>query len=249
MSALHPFSLQNKNILITGASSGIGRVIAIESAKLGAKVILTGRNTERLNDTFENLSGKGHKMIVADLNDGKQRDALIQDLPPLDGLVMNAGINKRQLTQYLKSENVELIVNTNLVSPLLLTKDLLKSKKIASEASVVFISSIAAFHSSIGDGVYSATKGAVASYAKVLALELAPRRIRVNTIQPGMVHTALTENGPLSDDDYKKDEQKYPLGRYGRPEDVAFAAIYLLSDASAWMTGTDIKIDGGISLV
>jgi NAD(P)-dependent dehydrogenase (short-subunit alcohol dehydrogenase family) len=111
------------------------------------------------------------------------------------------------------------------------------------------MSSIASYHSSIGDGIYSATKGGIYSFARVLALELSQVAIRVNAIQPGMVRTGLIENGPLSEEDYLKDEKKYPLSRYGRPEEIAHAAVYLLSDAAAWVTGTALVIDGGISLV
>ena len=140
-------------------------------------------------------------------------------------------------------------MRTNLISPILLTKMLLKNKKINKEASIVFTSSIAAYHSSIGDSVYSATKGGIQSFSKVLAMELAGKKIRVNTIQPGMVRTGFVENSVLSAEDYAADEKRYPLGRYGLPEDIAHAAAFLLSDASSWMTGSSIVVDGGISLV
>lgn len=244
-----PFILNNKNVLVTGASSGIGRAIAIECSKMGANVIITGRNKERLNETALLLEGKNNQQIIADMNNEEDVMSLISFLPQLDGLVLNAGVNKRQLSQYIKKEDLALIMNTNLISPVLFMKSVVKEKKLRSLSSVVFISSIAAYHSSLGDGAYSATKGGISSFAKVLALELASRGIRVNTIQPGMVRTSLIENGPLSDDDYLKDEVRYPLGRYGKPEEIAYAAIYLLSDASVWMTGSDLKIDGGISLL
>lgn len=244
-----PFSLANKQILVSGASSGIGRAIAVECSKMGAKLILTGRNVAELEKTLESLNGDGHKSIPADLNSDTDLELLVNQLPGLDGFVSNAGINKRMLCRYIKENDMDLIIKTNLTSPILLTKKLLKSKKINPAASVIFISSIAAFHSSIGDSVYSATKGGIVSYSKVLALELAVSGIRVNTIQPGMIRTSLLENGPLSAEDYAKDEKKYPLARYGAPEEVAYAAVYLLSDATKWMTGTDLVIDGGISLI
>jgi NAD(P)-dependent dehydrogenase (short-subunit alcohol dehydrogenase family) len=176
-------------------------------------------------------------------------EQLISELPELDGIVCNAGVNRRMLTQYVKELDMELILNTNLKAPIQLMKQLLKAKKINAGASVILVSSIAAYHSSIGDGVYSASKGGLSSFSKVLALELASKKIRVNTIQPGMVRTGLTEKSPLSDEDLAKDEARYPLGRYGKPEDIAYSAIYLLSDASQWITGTDLVIDGGISLI
>lgn len=244
----NPFSLNDKQILITGASSGIGRAMAVECSKMGAKLIITGRNVAELENTLASLAGEDHIAIQADLNSEADVESLVGQLPRLDGFVSNAGINKRMLCRYIKENDMDLIVKTNLTSPIILTKRLLKSKRLNPGASVIFISSIATFHSSIGDSVYSATKGGLSSYSKVLALELASSGIRVNTIQPGMIRTSLLEHGPLSEDDYAKDEKKYPLARYGKPEEVAYAAIYLLSDATKWMTGSDIVIDGGISL-
>jgi NAD(P)-dependent dehydrogenase (short-subunit alcohol dehydrogenase family) len=246
---INPFSLVNKQILVSGASSGIGRAIAVECSKMGATLILTGRNVAELEKTRVSLTGEGHISIPADLNSETDLEFLVSQLPRLDGFVSNAGINRRMLCRYIKKNEMDLIVKTNLTSPILLTKKLLVLKKINFAASVVFISSIAAFHSSIGDSVYSATKGGISSYSKVLALELASSDIRVNTIQPGMIRTSLLENGPLSAEDYARDEKKYPLSRYGSAEEVAYAAVYLLSDATKWVTGTDLVIDGGISLI
>ena len=245
----NPFAIQNKKVLITGASSGIGRAMAIACSEMGAEVYFTGRNAAALSDTLKLMTGDGHKMLISDSTNATDIETLVTELPVLDGIVCNAGVNRRMLTQYIKELDMDLILNTNLKAPVMLVRALLKAKKINSGASVVFVSSIAAFHSSIGDGVYSASKGGLSSFAKVLALELASKKIRVNTIQPGMVRTGLTEKGPLSEEEYSKDEQRYPLSRYGKPEEVAYSAIYLLSDASAWITGTDLVIDGGISLI
>lgn len=245
----NPFALTNKNVLVTGASSGIGRAIAVACSSMGARVIITGRNSLELELTFKMLEGEGHAMYVADINEADELDTLVDSVSQLDGFVSNAGVNKRTLCKYVKEADLDLIMKTNLTSPVLLTKKLLKQKKINAGGSMVFISSIAAFHSSIGDGVYSATKGGISSFSKVLALELAPQLVRVNTVQPAMVRTALTDNGVLTDEDYLKDEKKYPLGRYGKPEEIAYAVAYLLSNASAWVTGTDLVIDGGVSLI
>jgi NAD(P)-dependent dehydrogenase (short-subunit alcohol dehydrogenase family) len=244
-----PFSLTNKSILVTGASSGIGRAIAVACSELGATLIITGRNEIELVNTLKLMSGSGHRAIKADLTEESELDNLVNSLPLLDGFISNAGVNKRMLIQYLKTNDMDLVLKTNLISPILLTKKLLKLKRIKNGASIVFLSSIAVFQSSIGDGVYSATKGGINSFSKVLALELAGKKIRVNTIQPGMVRTGLIEHGPLSADEYEKDEQKYPLGRYGKPEEIAYAAVFLLSDQTRWMTGTDLIVDGGRSLV
>jgi NAD(P)-dependent dehydrogenase (short-subunit alcohol dehydrogenase family) len=245
----HPFYIANKKVLITGASSGIGRAMAIACSEMGATVYFTGRNAVALADTRNRMQGEGHQLIVSDSTSKYDLEQLTAGLPELDGIVCNAGVNRRMLTQYLKEQDMDMILNTNLKAPMQLMKHLLKAKKVQSGASVVFVSSIAAHHSSIGDGVYSASKGGLSSFAKVLALELASKKIRVNTIQPGMVRSGLTENSPLTEEDYAKDEQRYPLGRYGKPEDVANAAIFLLADASQWITGIDLIVDGGISII
>lgn len=249
MDIYNPFSLSGKIILVTGASSGIGRSIAIECSRMGAKVIITARNNIRLQETLTMLSGEDHQAIQADLVNMDDLNNLSQSVPPIDGLVNNSGYNKRMLCQYIKESDLNLVIQTNLLSPVLLTRNLLKNKKIKAGGSIVFTSSIASFHSSIGDGVYSASKGGLISYARVLAMELSSRKIRVNSILPGMVKTHLIENGPLTKEDYEIDERKYPMGRYGEPQDIAFTAVYLLSDATQWMTGSSIVIDGGISLI
>jgi NAD(P)-dependent dehydrogenase (short-subunit alcohol dehydrogenase family) len=246
---MNPFSLTNKKVLITGASSGIGRATAIVCSQMGAQVYITGRNAAALLQTAEAMKPGNHQSILADLTDDVAIENLISQLPMLDAVVQNAGVNRRMLTQYMKPDALNEVIVTNLIAPMKLTKGLLKQKKLQVGASVVFLSSIAAFHSSIGDGVYSATKGGIASFAKVLAMELAPKQIRVNTIQPGMVRTGLSSHGPLTDEEYAKDEKRYPLGRYGTAEEIAYAVVYLISDASKWVTGTDLKIDGGISLI
>lgn len=249
MYANNPFSLSGKIILVTGASSGIGRATAIACAQMGARIIITGRNKHELENSLNLMPGIGHSLFPADLTQDSEVDQLIENLGCIDGLVSNAGINKRTLVSYIKINDMENILKTNLTAPVILIKKLLKAKKISAESSIVFISSIAVFQSSIGDGVYSASKGAINAFSKVLALELAHKKIRVNTIMPGMVRTKLIEHGPLSEEDYKIDEQKYPLGRYGQPEEIAYAAVYLLSDQTKWMTGSELIIDGGRRLL
>jgi len=241
--------LVGKNILITGASSGIGRSVAIECSKMGANLIITGRNQQRLAETSELMEGKDHLVLVSDLTQKNDLDNLVNQLPPLNGLVHCAGINKRMVCQYLKEDDLSSIININLLAPMLLQKKILKDKKMTNSSSIVFLSSQAASRPSIGNAVYSASKGAISSYSKVLALELAAKNIRVNAIHPGMVWTDLLENTAISRDLYKENENEYPLGRYGKPSDVAFLVVYLLSDASEWMTGSSLSIDGGSSLI
>lgn len=248
----NPFSLNGKTVLVTGASSGIGRGIAIECAKMGARVVITGRNLERLNATLAEMpvaeGAEAHLAVPADLTDSSEIDTLVAQLPVLNGVVQNAGMNKRMTCQFIKETDMQTILKTNLEAPVLLQKALLKKKKIAEGGSVVFLASRAVNRPTVGNSIYSATKGGIVAYAQVLALEVAPKKIRANCISPGMVWTELLDNSPLSKETYEEDAKKYPLGRYGVPEDISPLAVYLLSDASSWMTGTQINIDGGASL-
>jgi NAD(P)-dependent dehydrogenase (short-subunit alcohol dehydrogenase family) len=248
MTEYNPFSLTGKTILVTGASSGIGKAIAIECSKLGASIIITGRNKERLEGTFSELEGNNHSQISADLTIKEELQELVEQLPALDGLVNNAGVSKRLLVKDITNEMLNSIMNSNFTASAILSRMLLKTKKINKGSSIVFISSRGADRPTIGNAIYSASKGAINSFAKVMALELAPQQIRVNCILPGMVWTPLIEHSPLPIDLFKEDEKRYPLGRYGKPEDVAYLTLYLLSDASEWMTGSAITIDGGVSL-
>ena len=242
----NPFSLKGKTILVTGASSGIGRATAIECSKLGAIVIITGRNSERLQQTYDSLYGLGHLQIIADLNNLEDLTSLVNQVPILDGVVNNAGIAKTQPISFIKEEDLQKIFATNTFTPILLVKQLLRKKKINKNASLVFTSSVSAIKSDLGNSVYGASKAALQSYVRYCARELAPKSIRANSIHPGMVTTPLITGGAHSDDDLQTDAQKYPLGRYGSPEEIAWSIIYLLSDASAWITGHSLIIDGGI---
>ena len=244
----NPFSLHRKIILVTGASSGIGRETAIQCSKMGAKVIATGRNANRLNETLEALEGNGHQSIIADLI--SELSIIVDLLPVLDGVVHSAGIISISPFIHLQEEELQNIMNVNFFSPVLLTQKLIKNKKINKNSSIVFVSSLAGnVVASKGNSAYSASKSAVSGIVKVLALELASRHVRVNSIMPGMVKTELMNSflDTLTPEQLADDEKKYPLG-YGMPHDVANAAIYLLSDASRWITGTSLILDGGFSL-
>ena len=241
----NPFTLEGKTILVTGASAGIGKSIAVSCSKMGAIVIITGRNMERLEETRVELSGEGYKAIPADLTKISDLQSLALQLPLLDGIVYCAGIGQRKICKMLTSEDVDEVMNVNFKSSVLLQAELLQTKKIKKAASIVFLASRAASSPSIGNAVYSASKGAVISYAKCLALELAPRQIRVNCICPAMVWTDLILQGGLTKEDLEEAQLQYPLKRYGQPQDVANLAIYLLSDASSWMTGSCVDLTGG----
>lgn len=242
--AFNPFSLNGKQILITGASSGIGKGIALACAAMGATVILNGRNSSRLNEVLSQMAGSGHAVFPVDLGDRDVVSSMVGKLPKLDGVVMCAGVANRVPCKSITEADFDFVIKTNLEAPILLQAELLAKKKINRAASIVFIASRAYESPSMGNAIYSASKGAVVSYAKCLALELAPRQIRVNCICPGMVWTDLITS-VLNEEDLKVAEQGYPLKRFGHVEDVASLAIYLLSDASSWMTGGAIDISGG----
>lgn len=242
----NPFSLKDKTILITGASSGIGRGIAIACAGMGAKVILTARNKERLHETLSLLEGDGHSIISADLTNRQQRGALVEQMPLLDGFVQCAGVMNRVPCKSICQEDIVSVFLLNTEAPMLLQAELLRAKKIQKESSIVYIASIAARSAVAGNALYSASKAALIAYAKCLSLELAPRKIRVNCICPAMVWTDLAYIG-ATQKELEDDQQKYPLKRYGTPQDIANLTVYLLSDASSWMTGSSIDITGGVN--
>ncbi len=241
-----PFSLIGKSILITGASSGIGKSIALLCSKLGANVYITARNEQRLLSTIAEMTGESKHYIVADLTNHTSIDSLVDELPKLDGVVNCAGVWSNVLTKNINQEEMYRVFKSNFEAPVILQTALLTKKKINKGASVVFIASMAAMTPSIGTGLYSASKGALISYAKCLGLELAHRKIRVNCISPAMVWTNFVKLDGLDLEMLKEDEKRYPLGRYGQPEDVAGLAAYLLCDQSCWMTGNNIEITGGV---
>lgn len=246
MNTFNPFSLEGKRIFITGASSGIGRASAIVCSKMGAQLVITGRNEQRLAETFNQLEGEGHQMFVVDLVESSAIEDLVAKLPQLNGILHCAGIGNRSMLKMVKENDLLKVMRTNFDSPVLLQKAILKKKKLLPSSSVVFIASRAPFAPAIGNGIYAASKGALIAYAKVLGLEVANQLIRVNCICPAMVWTELVrKDAELNGIDYHQEELKYPLKRYGQPEDVANLAVYLLSDASSWMTGSCIDITGG----
>ena len=244
----NPFSLDGKTILVTGASSGIGRSIAVECSKMGAKVIITGRNKDRLDDTLDKMAGEGHIAIPADLSIEDDINNLVSQVPSLQGVVHCAGVGDRTLGKMVREKDIQRVMSTNFDAPVLLQRALLKKKKVESKASIVFIASRAPFAPTVGNGLYAASKGAIIAYAKVLGLELAPQLIRVNCVCPAMVWTELVKrDAEMTGVDYHEAEKSYPLKRYGKPEDIAYLTVYLLSNCSEWMTGSCIDITGGVN--
>lgn len=248
MSDYNPFSLTGKKILITGASSGIGRAIAIEASKLGAKIIACGRNQDRLNDTISSLEGSGHQMISIDLLQNENMNLLVSQVEKLDGVVFSAGKGLTIPFQFATREKFDDIFNINFFSPVELLRLLVKKKKLEVAGSIVLIASIGGTGKfSVGNSVYGASKAALQSMVRFCALELAPKKMRVNGINPGMVNTPLIRRGTITDEQLAEDMATYPLKRYGEPEDIAYAAIYLLSNASSWITGQMLVVDGGLT--
>lgn len=248
----NPFSLEGKTVLVTGASSGIGRTTAIECSKMGASVIITARNEERLKATLESLStesGQTHQMVLADLSSEEGVNALVDELPHLDGVSLNAGIVKTLPVKFINKDDLTEVLNVNMMGPILLAQRLLKKKKITRGSSVVFTSSIGGVMiSTVGNTMYGVSKGGLNAFMKGMALEMASIGIRSNSVNPGFVATNILSAGTISEEDLKKNVAAYPLGRFGKPEDIAHAIIYLLSDASSWVTGHTLVVDGGVIL-
>ncbi len=245
----NPFSLEGKTILITGASSGIGKATAVECSKLGARVFITARNEERLKETLGLMDGQRHEMILADQTIEEQVLSMVEQIPLLNGVVLCAGKGMTSPFSFSTREKYDEIFNINFFAPVELLRLLVKKKKLQKESSIVFVSSIGGNGSySLGNGVYGASKAAICSTMKFCARELAPKKIRVNSVNPGMVNTQLIQDGAISEEQHKIDMEKYPLKRYGEPEDIAYGIIYLLSDASSWVTGHSLVIDGGITI-
>ena len=244
----NPFSLKGKTILVTGASSGIGQATAIECAQMGAEVVITGRDTERLQATAD-LVGTPKALIAADLTNQEDVERLVASLPPLDGAVLCAGNSTTLPLQFGSREKFDEMFNVNFFAPVELLRLMYKKKVLQKGASVVLIASIGGTHSFMpGNGVYGASKAALNSLMKYAAREYASRKIRVNSICPGMVDTPLIHRGTITEEQLAEDAKRYPLGRYGKPDDIANGAVYLLSDASSWLTGHDLVIDGGFSI-
>ena len=250
----NPFTLEGKNILITGASSGIGRQCAISCSQMGAKVILIARNEERLKETLVMMEGEGHYVVVLDLTDYVNVEKKIKDIVSkmgrIDGILHCAGIST---TLPLKLVNVELLekfFHSNVVSAYNLTKEACKISNFSQKGgSIIFFSSIMGVVGENGKSLYSMTKGALLSTARSLACELASKNIRVNSISPGVVITPINKDLPhISDPEKRMEIEKKHLLGLGETVDVANTCVFLLSNASRWITGQNIIIDGGYTI-
>lgn len=246
----NPFSLENKTILVTGASSGIGKETAISISKMGGNVVLNGRNSDRLKETALQINKDSTLVICGDITDEQTIKNIVESMPKIDGIVHAAGIMKLLPFKFISALDLNLMMNINFTSPTLLSLEIVKKKKINNNGSIVYISSInGSVVGSKANSMYAASKGAISGMVKGMAIDLAKTKIRVNEIAPGMIETigALEIENIVSADAILEDKKKYPLGTYGKPEDVALACVYLLSDASKWVTGTKIVVDGGFT--
>ncbi|MFT4536371.1 MAG: NAD(P)-dependent dehydrogenase (short-subunit alcohol dehydrogenase family) [Saprospiraceae bacterium] len=240
--------LENKVVLVTGASSGIGAKTAVLLSQSGAKLILTGRNEEKLQETFSDLGGSGHLKISADLTNEEEIVKLIASLPKLDSVVHCAGIIKPFPIKYISYKQISEIFKINFDASVLLTAGLLKQKKVNHNASIVFMSSVSSQFAHKGGALYSASKAAINAFSKSIAIEYAAKKIRSNVISAAMVRTPIFDQAETSVTSEMMDlhEKEYPLG-FGETEDVANAILFLLSDASRWITGTALTMDGGLT--
>ena len=245
----NPYSLVGKTILVTGASSGIGQATAVECSKMGAQVVITGRNEQRLQETLSILEGEGHQAIALDLSTKDGVHQLVEEVPVVDGLFNNAGITVAKPIGFLSEQELDSIFDINLKAPILLTSLMVKKKKIRKGGSIVFTSSIGKFIEAPGGSLYSSSKGGLSSFMRGAALELAAKQIRCNALLPGMIETSIMEKKQaISVEQWEKNKQLYPMKRFGTPQEVAWAAVYLFSDASSFITGSELIIDGGRSL-
>lgn len=251
MSGFNPFSLQGKRILISGATSGLGHATALHCAKLGAEVIGIGRDPERLANSLASLqaiSGLPHRMLTADLTSAEDRNQIIAALDaPVHGVLHGAGISRLSPIRMITEAHLREVQAINVEAPTLLTQALLKKNMVAPDGSIVFIASIAAHIGVAGVAAYSGTKAALIAITRCLAMEVVKRRIRANCLSPALVETPMLTATAEITGGIEEERKNYPLG-FGKPEDVANAAVFLLSDASRWITGTTIVMDGGLTI-
>ena len=248
------FGLEGRRVLVTGASSGLGRAISIELSRHGAVLILVGRNRPALEETQAALAASpDHDILELDLRDQKQiyprtREA-VERQGPIYGFCHSAGVVDTRPLQATSRESIQAILDVNLLAGLEMARVISRRDVLEAEGgSLLFISSIYALIGMPGETAYSASKGAVLAAVRALAVELARRRIRVNALSPGFVRTAMTERAlsKLSGEQAQAIIEAHPLGM-GTPEDVARAAAFLLAPVNGWITGTNLVIDGGFT--
>ena len=244
--------LTGRAILVTGASSGIGRETAILLSRLGARLALAGRNETRLEETRAALEGRSHEVAPFDLSIGDEIPAWIKGIAsmmgPLDGLVHAAGIQNLLPLKMIENRYVESMLQINVGTAVMLAKGFRQRGVHSDLGRIVFLSSIMGIVGEAGRSLYSASKGAIVALTRSLALELARENIRVNNVAPAYVQTPMFDaaKNQMGQEQFEKLVAAHPLG-IGRPLDVAYAVAYLLGDTGAWVTGTTLVVDGGYS--
>lgn len=248
----NPYTLEGKTILVTGASTGIGRQVAIDCAKFGAKLVLSDLDEENLNTVLGELEGEGHQAFVCDLTNEEDIVSLVENCPVLDGFSNNAGVSKSILMKFVSQKAFSEAAAINTFGPALLLQKLVRKKKFSKKSSVVFTTSVSGvFTVHYGDSVNAMSTGAINAFAKAAALDLGTQGIRVNCVNPSVIVTENTFAGTLlTEDEIKEKQAFFPLNkRFGNPDDVSAPIIFLLSDASSWITGVKLPIDGGYTLL
>jgi len=235
---------QGRQILLVGATGNLGAALARSLWEQGAELYLTGRNETKLSLLSQELDVP---FCLVDLSTSEGRARLVDQAGLLDGLVYSAGVAPLAPVRYLKDADLEACLHLNTVVPLILARDLLKSKKLKTGSSLVWISSIVASRGVAGYAAYAASKAALEAAARCFALELAPKGMRVNCVAPGMIQSEMADEAAhrLSDEHVAAHFKAYPLG-LGRPADVASAISFLLSEESRWITGESLPVDGGL---
>lgn len=243
------FDLTGKNVLVTGAASGIGRCVSVEASKLGANLILVDLNEAGLQETSAMLAGKGHVIIKCDLTSTDERDSLIAKISKLDGVVNCAGVGMTLPFKFCTEKELGRIMNINFFGPVYLVQTLAKEKKINKNASIVYMASIdGTVTGHIGNSCYAASKGAIMGSVRTQALEFASRGIRVNCVSPARVNTPLIKRDNISEEQVLTNMQLYPMKRYAEPIEIAGYILYLLSDVSTYTSGSNLVIDGGFTI-
>ena len=236
--------------MVTGASSGIGRATAILCAGMGAKVFLNGRNAERLQETLRQLEGEGHTVCCCDITDESAVGQAVAEMPILDGIALCSGIAQMTPFQFIDRKVLDKVMENNFCSPVMLVNTLLKVKKVQKGSSVVFVSSVdgsKVVHA--GNSVYSASKSALVGMARNMAIDLMGKKIRVNCVLPGTTDTSMIHTENVTEEMLQETAKSLPMKRFAKPEEIANAVVFLLCDASSYITGTELVVDGGSSII
>lgn len=247
---INPMELENRTILVTGASSGIGRETAILLSQLGARLILVGRRPEQLEKTISLLDGASHQVHVFDLLN-------VDDIPhwmkgiasasgPLNGLVHSAGMQFTKPLRITTGENLEELMRINVTAAFSLARAFRQKGVYITGSSIIYLSSVMGVVGQAGQAAYSASKGALVALTKSLSLELSREGIRVNCVAPAVVRTEMLEKmlQSLTPEQVAQIQAMHPLG-IGTPRDVANAIAFLLADTGRWITGSTLVVDGG----